>query len=70
MIYDMSDDGILCAVQSGEIDVKKAYYVSVESDDELCDYLNITSLILREELGEIEITAGDEEEFSYLRGLF
>ncbi len=67
MIYDMSDDGILCAVQSGEIDVKKAYYVSVESDDELCDYLNVPSLILREELGEIELTPEDEENFSHLK---
>ncbi len=70
MIFDMSDDGILCAVRSGEIDVKKAYYVSVESDAELIDYLNISSLILREELGEIELTAEDEEKFCTLNNLF
>lgn len=70
MIYDMSDDGILCAVHSGEIDVKKAYYLSVESDGELIDYLNISSLILRKELGKIELTPEDEENFSYLRGSF
>ena len=70
MIYDMSDDGILCAVQSGEIDVKKAYYVSIESDDELYDYLNVPALILREELGEIELTPEDEEKYSHLVGLF
>lgn len=70
MIYDMSDDGILCAVRSGEIDVKKAYYVSVESDGELIDYLNISSLILREKLGEIELTAEDEEKFCTLNDLF
>ena len=70
LILDMSDDAILYGVMQGELNVKKAYYVSAYSDNEIVDYLNVPSLILREELGEIEFTPEEKEDFSNLRDLF
>lgn len=69
-IYDMSADAILYGVRSGELDVRKAYYVSVNFDDELLEYLNIPSFILREEFGEIELTEDEEARYHRLRHFF
>lgn len=61
-ILDMSDDAILYGVQQGEIDVERAYRCSLEDKDKLTDYLNIPTLILRDEVGEIELSTDNNEQ--------
>lgn len=50
MICNMSDDGILCGVISGEIDGKTAYYDSLYGKKSEIHFMNIPSLILRNKL--------------------
>ncbi len=69
-IYDMSADAVLYGVQSGELDARKAYYVSVYHDDEFIEYLNIPALIIREELGEIELTENEKASYHRLKHFF
>ena len=69
-IYDMSADAVLYGVRSGELDVRKAYYVTVNLDDEFVEYLNVPSLMIREELGEIELTEDEEARYHRLKHFF